>query len=137
MELKKGDRVVAVSMGYTLREYEVLETFNGKAAYKTVVDNAQCTLVTMTTISPSGLLTVVHPDEKIDYINCVENFYVSPKIKCIADNKRELEVMEQRFLRAANIVRDIAQFRAKLADTKKLTKYNESLQEIINDLASI
>jgi hypothetical protein len=138
MELKKGDRVVAITMGYTLREYEVMDVTNRRAAYKTVIDNAPCSLITLTEISPSGLLTVVHADEAIEHINCVENFYLSPTLKRMVNNRTKLETAHQHLVRAVNIVVDIiAGNRVELVDTEVLTDINQKLKEIVTTLAKV
>lgn len=137
--LELGDRIIAVSMGKTLRDYTVEEIDdNYSVHYKPSLgglvssEPTTCNLISNDIIGFNGRIYINHPDDSLSHINCVEYYFMSNKVRKIITRKEKIENIRSALMTIHEVFGkiDIANFRA----DNMLDKYSNELSNFITEI---
>lgn len=133
--LELGDRIIAVSMGKTLKEYTVTTVYNKDRSihYSTLNgESSNCNLVSSGIIGFNGRIYVLHPDDNLSHINCVEYYFMSNKVRKIITRKEKIENIRSALMTIHEVFGkiDIVNFRA----DNMLDKYSNELSNFITEI---
>lgn len=132
LELK--DTIIAVSMGKILKEYIVTKVYNqaNSVHYSVLSNGSKCNLVTSNLIGFNGRVYVMHPDDSLSHINCVEYYFMSNKVRKIITRKEKIEKIRNKLIAMDEVFGniDIANFKA----DDILDKYSNELSDIIIEI---
>lgn len=133
--LELGDRIIAVSMGKTLKEYIVKEVYDKAHSieYSALNGNStKCSLVSSDIINFNGSIRVLQPDDSLSHINCVEYYFISNQTRKIITRKGKIEDIRSMLMTMHEAFGkiDLAKFRA----DDMLDKYLMSIYDFIIEI---
>lgn len=136
--LEVGDRIMAVSMGKTLREYVVIYDENNSVHYKPLLggivksEPETCNLVSSNLIGFNGRIYIINPDDSLSHINCIEYYFMSAKVLKIITRKQKIELIKSKLMSIHEAVNkiDIANFR----NDGDLDYYSSELTGLIEEI---
>lgn len=130
--LELEDRIIVVSMGKILKEYIATKVYDKDHCihYSALnSDSSKCNLVSSDMIGFNGRIYVMHPDDSLSHINCVEYYFMSDKVRKMITRKEKIERIRSTLMTMHEVFGkiDLANFRA----DNILDRYDYQLEDII------
>ena len=103
--LDVGDRIMAISMGKTLREYEVIriDDTNDSVYYRYTsgrLFGERCPLISSSLINFNGRIYITNHDDSVSHINCIEYYFISNLTRKILNRQNKIELIKNKLLTA-------------------------------------